>query len=159
MRVSANRVSRRMLLAGAVAAALATARPARALAKPASPTSQPSEADRERIRKLEEHYAKVYGEPLTSTERLGRQIAIVSLSRIDAAPITARLLDVFTARGERDPVIAYLAWEALHARHASLNADQRRRWATGGLKAAVAGAFPGPTVTPLLRALAEHQPT
>ena len=32
----------------------------------------------------EEYYAKVYGEPLDSTERLPRQIAIVSLSRIDA---------------------------------------------------------------------------
>ena len=50
--------------------------------------------------------------------------------------MTERLLEAFKAK-DRDPVIQYLAWEALHARHASLSPDQRRRWATGGLKAAV----------------------
>ena len=102
---------------------------------------------------MEEFYAKIYGEPLDSAERLPREIAIVSLSRIDAEPITERLLSVFKAK-DREPVVQYLAWEALHARHASLSPEQRSRWVAGGLKAAAAGAFPGATATPLLLALA-----
>ena len=145
-------LSRRSLLAHA--ASLATA--AVAFAAPPAPTT--GETRETRIRRLEEFYARVYGEPLSTTERLPRQIAIVSLSRIDSVATTDRLMEAFKAK-DRDPVIQYLAWEALHARHASLSPDQRRRWATGGLKAALAGAFPGATVAPLLLALAEHQPT
>jgi hypothetical protein len=143
-------VSRRTLLASAAIAVAAVA------ANEAPPTT--GETRETRIRRLEEFYARVYGEPLSTTERLPRQIAIVSLSRIDAAPITDRLMEAFKAK-DRDPVIQYLAWEALHARHQSLTSDQRRRWATGGLKAALNGAFPGATVTPLLLALSEHHPT
>src|SRR5437870_2650788 len=64
-----------------------------------APTTKPVSADVERrIKALESYYAKVYGEPLESGERLPREIAIVSLSRIDAAETTQRLLDVFKSK-------------------------------------------------------------
>ena len=159
-------LSRRALLAGAAAAVVTGICPldlTPAEAVEAKPTTKPttSPARDAAIRKLEEFYAKTYGEPLASTERLPREIAIVSLSRIDAPPITERLFDVFSAKGKvkADPIVQYLAWEALHARHASLSAEQRRRWVTAGLKAANAGAFPEATAAPLLLALAEFEPT
>jgi len=121
-----------------------------------APSTQPTKLQIQ-ITKTEDYYAKIYGEPLTSPDRLPREIAIISLSRIDAQPTTQKLLDVFKGR-DVDPVVYYLAWEALHPRSDSLTKDERRRWATGGLAAATAGGFPGITVTPLLRALAEHHP-
>lgn len=127
--------------------------------KPATkPTTKPIDPLTQRkIEELETYYAKLYGEPLNLTDRLPRMIAIVSLARIDCDETTQRLLDVFKGK-DKDPVIWYLAWEALHSRVGSLDADQRQRWATGGLAAGNLGGFPGPTVAPLLRALAEHHP-
>ena len=164
MRTAAEPISRRALLTYTFVATLAqlaagTGVSARAADKSAGPATQPttSRARDAAIGRMEEFYAKIYGEPLDSAERLPREIAIVSLSRIDAEPITERLLSVFKAK-DREPVVQYLAWEALHARHATLSAEQRSRWVAGGLKAAAAGAFPGATAAPLLLALAEQDP-
>jgi hypothetical protein len=119
------------------------------------PATKPADGKEAQIRALAAYYAKIYGEPLASPERLPRHIAIVSLSRIDAPETTAKLIEVF--KRDRDPVIWYLAWEALHARVGSLSSEERRHWVTGGLQAAnMQGGFPGITVTPLLRAMAEH---
>ena len=125
-----------------------------------NPTTAPAPLSKndQKIKDLGAYYAKLYGEPLKSTERLPREIAIISLSRIDHPDTTQKLLEVFKIR-DKDPVIWYLAWEALHARHTSLTVEERRGWLTGGLHAAVAGGFPGITVTPLLHALAELHPT
>jgi hypothetical protein len=124
------------------------------------PSTQPAKSRTEiKIKELEQFYARTYGEPLNLPERLPKEIAIISLSRIDSADPTQRLLDVFKLK-DRDPIVWWLAWEALHARTGSMSPDQRQRWATGGLLAALApGGFPGTTVAPLLRALAEHHPT
>ncbi|HEX8912145.1 MAG TPA: hypothetical protein VF796_07275 [Humisphaera sp.] len=150
-----NKISRRTVLS-AVPAALMSAR-ALAAGPATAPATKPAvDSVEQKIRNLAGYYAKVYGEPLASPERLPRMIAVVSLSKIDAPETTARLLEVFRLR-DRDPVVMYLAWEALHARHKSLSAEQRRAWVTGGLQAALmTGGFPGTTVTPLLRAMAEH---
>jgi hypothetical protein len=120
-------------------------------------TSQPSARVLAQIKEMERYYAKLYAEPLNSPDRLPREIAIVSLSRINCTDTTQRLLDVFKSK-DRDPVVWYLAWEAIHSRISTLGHEDRRRWATGGLIAANLGGFPGTTVVPLLHALAEHHP-
>jgi len=128
-------------------------------AVPASkPAASPASRTEQKIKELGAYLAKIYGEPLKLPERLPKEVAIISLSRIDHPDTTAKLLEVFKLR-DKDPVIWHLAWEALHARHTSLTADERRGWLTGGLQAAVAGGFPGITVTPLLHALSELHPT
>lgn len=145
--------------AGVLLIALAAA-PLLAEPPPSSPATEPSTQPSKLqiiITKTEEYYAKIYGEPLNAADRLPREIAIISLSRIDAPSTTQKLLDVFKSK-DRDPVVWYLAWEALHPRYASMTKQERRQWATGGLHAAAAGGFPGTTATPLLRALAEHEP-
>lgn len=149
--------TRRAVLAAIPASLLAASVLAAPASQPATPSTRPGNpSTEEKIRALAAYYAKVYGDPLSSPERLPKQIAILSLSRIDAPETTAKLLDIFSQR-DRDPVVWYLAWEALHARVASLNREQRRRWATGGLQASlVSGGFPGTTVAPLLLAMAEH---
>jgi hypothetical protein len=124
----------------------------------AAEVAKGTSTDAERkIKNLESYYAKIYAEPLDSTERLPREIAILSLSRIDAEETTKRLLDALKTK-DRDPLIVYLAWEALDARVGSLNSEERMRWVTAGLQAANSGGFPGSTATPLLRALAEQPP-
>lgn len=124
------------------------------------PASQPAKSaqTQTKIEELEAYYAKLYGAPLESSERLPREIAIISLSRIDAPDILQRLLEASKPK-DRDPIVAYLAWEALHARHGSMNAEQRRQWAVAGVRSALGGAFPGATAAPVLRALTEQPPT
>ena len=112
----------------------------------------------ERIRELEEYYAKLYAQPLQSPERLPKEVAVVSLSRIDAPATTAALFGVLKGQ-TKEPVVTYLAWEALHARRASLSFQQQREWTLDGARAAGAGAFPGWTVAPVLRALAGQPPS
>ncbi len=102
---------------------------------------------------LETYYANAYGAPLKQKSRLARLVAVVSLSRIDAMPITERLIEA--ASGD-DLLVAQVAWDALHARHASLTDDQRNRWLDAGLKARKRGAFPGETGLPLLSAVAGY---
>jgi hypothetical protein len=114
----------------------------------------PATQSADHIRRLDEHYAKIYAEPMASKDRLPKLIAIMSLSRIDAPAINGVLHDAM--QREKDSIVVYLAWEALHARHASLSDAQRRRWVRAGLDTAIQGGFPGSTVEPLLRALAEH---
>ena len=110
------------------------------------------------VRRMAGFYAEVYGLPLSSTERLPREIGILSLSRLDEPEVTARLLEAFAGK-DHDPVVEYLAWEALHSRNGELDAKQRHAWIVAGLKAAGEyGAFPGVTVMPLLRVLAEENP-
>ena len=164
MRTAAEPIYRRALLTWILAAGLAQLAAGAGVSaqtsdKSAGPATKPTtgRARDAAIGRMEEFYAKIYGEPLDSAERLPRELAIVSLSRIDAEPVTERLLSVFKTK-DRDPVVQYLAWEALHARHATLSPEQRARWVAGGLKAAAAGAFPGATAAPLLLALAEHDP-
>src|SRR6185436_15123586 len=115
---------------------------------PSAPTTQSAAREKD-IRAMEAYYARIYGEPLKSTERLPREIAIISLSRVLAPETTDKLLSVFDNKGF-DPVIGYLAWEALHARQSTLADDQRMEWFKGGLLTAGAGGFPGSSVTPLL---------
>lgn len=104
-----------------------------------------------RIRELERYYADIYGEPLREKNRLAQLVAIVSLSRIDGAAITAKLLE---AMASSDVLVAQLAWDAISGRHASLDDAQRAAWITGGLEIAKRGGFPGATVAPLLDAAA-----
>jgi hypothetical protein len=123
------------------------------------PTTKPLSKTERMIHELQVVYAKTYAEPLNSPERLPKEIAIISLSRIYSPESTQKLLEVFKLK-DRDPIVWYLAWEALRARIGTLSAEDRRRWATAGLQTAnIAGGFPGTTVTPLLRAIAELQPT
>ena len=93
---------------------------------------------------------------MAAPQRLPKLIAVMSLSRIDAAAINQALLGAFK---QKDPVVSYLAWEALQARHGSLSPTQRQAWLRGGLDTALQGGFPGWTAEPLLRALAECHPT
>ena len=120
------------------------------------PASRPAK-QAARIASLEEYYARVYGEPLKLPDRLPKEIAILSLSRIHALSTTMKLMEVFQG-AEKDPIVMYLAWEAIHHRVADLTREQRRRWCAGGLKSAAQGGFPGVTAIPLLRALVEHDP-
>lgn len=152
-------MSHMLLTRRTILSAIPAALGARAFAAGDDAGTRPARSAAEaKIKDLEQYYARTYGEPLSSPERLPKQIAIVSLSRIDAADTTQRLLDVFGPR-DRDPIVWHLAWEALHARAGSMTAAQRQRWLIGGLQAAGVGGFPGATVTPLLNALTELHPT
>ena len=148
-----SRLTRRALLFAMAAAAAGAAFPTIGAAQEKKPAAGSPSANPDRIRELEEYYAKLYAQPLQSPERLPKEIAVISLSRIDASATTASLLGVLKGP-TKEPVVAYLAWEALHARRASLSSDQQREWALAGARAADAGAFPGWTIAPVLRALA-----
>ncbi len=102
---------------------------------------------------LEHYYADLFGEPLKQKNRLGQLLAIVSLSRIDAAPIADKLIE---AAGDKDWLVAQVAWEALFAGHASLTPAQREQWLEAGLSAARNGAFPGQTASSLVSAVAGY---
>jgi hypothetical protein len=154
------RLTRRAVLhalATAAAAACATSVIAQEN-KPATGDSGSTPSKADRIRELEEYYAKLYAQPLQSQERLPREIAVVSLSRIDAPATTAALFGVLKGP-TKESAVAYLAWEALHARRASLTTEQHREWALAGARVAGAGAFPGSTAAPMLRALAGQPPS
>src|SRR4051794_15231719 len=153
------RLTRRALLQS-LAASAAAACAADALAQENKPADGDGSGSpkTDRIRELEEYYAKLYAQPLQSPERLPKEIAVISLSRIDAPATTASLLGVLKGP-TKEPVVAYLAWEALHARRASLSPEQQREWALAGARAADMGAFPGWTIAPVLRALAGQPPS
>src|SRR4051794_29552571 len=153
------RLTRRALLQS-LAASAAAACAADALAQENKPADGDGSGSpkTDRIRQLEEYYAKLYAQPLQSPERLPKEIAVISLSRIDAPATTAALLGVLKGP-TKEPVVAYLAWEALHARRTSLSPDQQREWSLAGARAAESGAFPGRTVAPVVRALAAVPPS
>lgn len=104
---------------------------------------------RESIRTLEDYYAKLYAEPLGMKARLPKLIALMSLAKLDSEPTNRALIE---AVDNRDPVVSYLAWEILHARHTSLTPEYHDRWTTRGIELAAAGHLPGDTIKPALDA-------
>ena len=159
MRTAAKPISRRALLTWTfivaltqLAAAGISARAADGSAGPATKLTTSRTRDAA-IGRMEEFYAKIYGEPLDSAERLPREIAIVSLSRIDAAPITERLLDGLQGEGPgTGRAVPGVGGAARPARVALARAAPPV--GGGGAQGGGGGAFPGATATPLLLALA-----
>ncbi|GIW77461.1 MAG: hypothetical protein KatS3mg104_2524 [Phycisphaerae bacterium] len=123
-------------------------------AQASPPTTRLSNEMVEQLRtQLEEYYAREFGAGLAKKNRLIRLIAVVSLSKIDADSVTEKLLE---AAEDRDPIVAQVAWDVIHARHQSLTETQRQRWLQAGITARTRGAFPGKTALDLLGAVAGY---
>jgi hypothetical protein len=125
-----------------------------------SPASQPAtnKVTKETIiNTMENYFADVYSQPLRIEKdaRLAHLIAAVSLAKIDGAPLTRHLFTL-ADRAKIDPLVAQIAWEALHARYKSLTPDQRTTWLKHGLAIAKANGFPGETAATLIAALASQ---
>lgn len=110
------------------------------------------------VGQLEAYYADLYGKPLADKNRLAKLVGVLSLARLDGPALTQVLMDAMTAK-DADVLVAQLAWEALHARHASLTPVQRTTWIDTGLSLSHRGAFPAGTVAPLIAVLGERPPT
>lgn len=117
------------------------------------PTSMPAELIELGRVAMEKYYATAYGEGLKEKNRLLRLIAVVSLSRIDAEPIVEKLMESAT---DRDLIVAQVAWEAIHAQHASLTPDLREKWLAAGLSIRSRDGFPGQTGLGLLASIAGY---
>jgi hypothetical protein len=124
-----------------------------AYAQTTRPTSMPAELVELGRIAMEKYYANAYGDGLKERNRLLRLISVVSLSRIDAEPIVDRLLE---AAADRDLIVAQVAWEAIHAQHASLSPAQREKWLDVGLSIRSRDGFPGQTGMGLLSAIAGY---
>ncbi len=122
-------------------------------AQTSRPTSMPAELIELGRVAMEKYYANAYGEGLKEKNRLLRLISVVSLSRIDAEPIVERLLET---AADRDLIVAQVAWEAIHAQHASLPPIQREKWLDAGLAIRSRDGFPGQTGMGLLAAIAGY---
>lgn len=125
--------------------------PARAADQPPSPEAA-KQLDQLRT-DLEQYYARTYSAPLKQKNRLARLIGVASLAKLDAPSVSDKLIE---AAEDADPVVAQVAWEALHARHASLSPAQRDRWLKAGLATRSRGGFPGRTARPLVAAIAGY---
>ena len=127
--------------------------PAPSTTPTSTPATTPTSADDDdklsRIKDLQEYYAKTYGQPLTEKNRLTQLIGVMSLSRVDGAPLNKKLIG---AMSNTDVLVGQLAWEALHARHESLSDAECTAWIAGGMDIAKRGGFPGSTIAPLLAA-------
>jgi hypothetical protein len=115
-----------------------------------SPRATPTKA--ERVANLEKYFADIYSKPLREKNRLSQLIGVVSLARLGGEPITKKLL---AATLELDVLAGQLAWEAVHARQASLSPADREKWLAAGMDIARRGGFPGATIAPLLSACSE----
>ena len=89
------------------------------------------------IQKVIGHYIEMYDKHLRSPAWVTRAMAVISLAKIDAPQIAERLLDV--AAKDRDAKVSVYAWEALHARAASLSDQRRVQWLAAGCRLAQRG--------------------
>ena len=130
----------------------------RSLAEDSKPAAtQPTDKDAKKqalIEQLEEYYAKLYIAPLRIEKdaRLAHLVACVSLSRVSGAPLTKNLM-VLASMAKSDPLVAQCGWEAVHARAATLQADQLQKFIDYGLQISGSGGFPGETAVGLLEVL------
>jgi hypothetical protein len=83
----------------------------------------------------------MYGKHLQSKDWFVRALGVVALSRIDAPETTVKLLEVLAA--DDDGMVRVLAWEALHARNATLSDSERLQWVRLGIQAGLKGHFQG----------------
>lgn len=134
-----------MSLPSVLADPAATTQPA---SKPAEPLSQ---ADRERIRLLKEHYTTIYTAPLENRNWVVRALAVTLLSRLETPAITDRLMGVL--QRDPNPLTKLYAWEALHARNGFLTDEQRSIWVREGIALAQRDVFRGDLRVGLLRAV------
>ncbi|MEM6561715.1 MAG: hypothetical protein AAF656_08945, partial [Planctomycetota bacterium] len=109
-------------------------------------------------------YLKRFRPGLTAETRLPRVLATLAVARLDdtrgtellleALELAAGRADVRRPQRHADPIVTWLAWEALHARLDQLDDTQRRRWLMAGVAGSQQGAFPGELSVSLLRAAA-----
>ena len=109
------------------------------------------------IQKVIRHYIEMYDQHLRSPAWVTRAMAVISLAKIDAPQITERLLAV--AAKDRDAKVSVYAWEALHARAASLSDEQRTKWLAAGCRLARRGDLAGATRAGLIRGIGAAAPT
>jgi len=109
-----------------------------------------------RVAKMVDYYVDMYSKHLASRDWFVRSLAVVALSRINAEPTTAKLMEVL--RTDKDPLVKLYAWEALHARVRSLDKTRHRQWVALGVEAAYKGAFRGDLRVPLIKTLAGYGP-
>ncbi len=117
-----------------------------------------TERTQKRIKALEAYYATMYAKHLKSRDWFIRARAMAARGKIDCKETTDKLMTV--VENDRDPMIRMYAWEALHARAASLAKmpDYHRRWVSAGVKAAYKGGFRGDLRVALIKAVEAYGP-
>jgi hypothetical protein len=135
-------------------------------AEPAVPVAAAEDQPTEFQERLITMYLAKFGEGLDRDTRLPRLISLLAVARLDDARAVPMLLHAGEAavgladlsrreqRAKLDPVVAWLAWEALHTRHQILDDHQRQRWLRLGVAGAAEGAFPNELAIPVLNAAA-----
>ena len=127
------------------------------------PAKPPDEKTLRRVKVLVDYYQRIYGEHLKSKDWFIRALSIIAMSRLDAPAITDRLLELLAEKSrdlppDKDALVKFIAWEALHARTKSLSPDQHKSWVADGLAAAVKGGFRGDFRVGLLKAVTPNGP-
>jgi hypothetical protein len=152
------------LVAAGLVAALAAADAGAAAAGPAESPDAPAPAGpglgsirEQTIERLILHHLEMYGKHLKSPDWMARAMAVIGLARIDDPRITDQLFAVLAE--DKLPVVRVYAWEGLHARFGSLDADQRARWVRAGKDLLAKGHLRGDLRAGLVRALIPDGPT
>ena len=112
---------------------------------------------REAVEKLVTHYLNMYGKHLKSDDWMARAMAVIGLAQIDDPRITQVLFEVLDT--DKLPHVRVYAWESLHSRLKSLDADQRGRWLEAGQSLLAKGHLRGDLRAGLVRAVAPAGPT
>jgi hypothetical protein len=118
-------------------------------ADPQTQTATPPTTQKDYVAEMEKYFAQLYAKPLREKPRLPKLVALMSLSKLDAPATTSQLIE---AAGSSDPVVAYLAWEILHARQDRLTADYHAYWIKRGLELGAAGTLPPASLVSALQA-------
>jgi hypothetical protein len=98
-----------------------------------------------------------YGKKLATPFWVSRAMGVISMARLPRASATAKLLDV--CERDKHDVVRLLAWQAVLARAADLDAKERTRWLSATLALADKDAFAGSLRVALLDVLAAAPPT
>ncbi|MCX5654495.1 MAG: VWA domain-containing protein [Planctomycetota bacterium] len=123
----------------------------------AAPTVPLTPVMREAVERLVVHYLDMYGKHLKSDDWMARAMAVIGLAQIDDPRITQVLFEVLDT--DKLPLVRVYAWEALHSRLKSLDADQRGRWLEAGQSLLAKGHLRGDLRAGLVRAVAPAGPT
>jgi len=123
------------------------------------PATRPAlEAQKEAaIEKMVVKYLEMYGKHLSSKDWITRAMGVIGLGRIDDPRVTEKLLGVLEA--DKACVVRAFAWEAVHARMASLTDEQRKKWLEAGVKLHARQRLNGEQRPTLVTALGHVGPT
>jgi hypothetical protein len=132
---------------------------------PAPPAKPPAEPHRPRTpaeeakvtQRLDYLEKDAYGKKLTAPFWVSRAMGVISMARLPRPSVTTRLLEV--CETDKQDVVRLLAWQAVLARAADLDAKLHKRWVAAALSLAEKDGFRGEMRVALLDALATAPPS